>query len=85
MSKTPRCEGVFYGGQGVDSKVFTFGCSASFADIERHQFALAAVELFVFGDFPLVKTAFAQGFSLVNITGFAGCRTLEGKNVGHVS
>ncbi len=75
---------VFYGGEGVALKVFAFGCSASFADIERHQFALAAVELFVFGDFPLVKTAFAQGFPLVNITGFAGCGALEGKNVSHV-
>ncbi len=71
-------------GRGVVSKVFAFGCSASFAGIECHQFALTAVELFVFGNFPLVKAAFAQGFTLVNITGFPGCGAFEGKNVGHV-
>ncbi len=70
---------------GILSEVFAFGRAASFADVKRHQFALAAVKLFVVGYFPFVKTAFAQGFALVNITGLARFGAFEGKNVGHVS
>jgi len=65
-------------------KVFTFSYTAPFTDIKRHQSSLTAVKLLVFGYFPFVKAAFAQGFALVNITGFSGCGAFEGKNIGHM-
>ncbi len=65
---------------GADLEVFAFCCPAAHANIQGYQLALAAVELFVFGNFPFVKTAFAQGFSLVNLAGFGA---FKGQNVSH--
>jgi len=70
----------------VESEVFAFCCTAALANIQRHQFALTAVELLVFRYFPFVKTALAQGFSLVNFAGTLAANggTFKGKDVGHV-
>jgi hypothetical protein len=67
------------------SEVFAFRRAATLANIQRHQSALASIELFFLAHFPFVEAVFAQGFALVDFAGlFAARGTFKGKNVSHV-
>ena len=54
--------------------------TAACAPVQRDEFALFYVELFVVHDFPFVKTARAQRFAFVFLGGFG---FFKGQDVGH--
>lgn len=71
LNTTPR---------GCELLVLALPHTAARAAVQRNEFALFHIELFVVHHFPFMKAARAQGFAFVLL---GGCRFFKGQDVGH--